>query len=416
MSIADGGATLYLLSNKGRDRRVLLAISAQTGAETLVYEDAVVDVSSIYTHPLTGKPLLAFTDPDYPKAEVLDPALRDAFKFLNQTAPARINIHSSDREFQRLTFSLNTDKGTEWFLYDMTRERLEQLGASPSLEHKADLADMKPIEIRSRDGIALRGYLTLPKNIPPHHLPMVLWVHGGPWGRDTWGYNTDAQFLANRGYAVMQLNYRGSLGYGRRFEELAVGEFAGKMQDDLLDGVQWAIEQGIADPAKIAIAGGSYGGYATLVGLSFTPETFACGIDIFGPSDLTKLVEDFPPYWKFEMDRWHRFVGDPGKPADRAVMQSKSPLFKADNINKPLLVIQGGMDVRVRTDQSEALVNQLKRANKPVEYWFIPEAGHGLNRWPLRLKQFRKSEDFLAECMGGRSSGFDFYQLGAWLF
>lgn len=416
VSIIDGGATLYLLSNKGRDHRVLLAFSAATSAETLVYEDDVVDVSSIYTHPLTGKPLIAFTDPDYPKAEVLNQGMRDAFKFLNHATPARISILSSDRAFQLLTLAVNTDKGTEWFLYDMAQSRLEQLGASPSLEHKADLSDMKPIEIRSRDGIALRGYLTLPKNVSAQPLPMVLQVHGGPWWRDAWGYDSEVQFLANRGYAVLQLNYRGSLGYGRRFEELAVGEFAGKMQDDLLDGVHWAVEQGIADPGKIAIAGGSYGGYATLVGLSFTPETFACGIDIFGPTDLAKLVEDFPPYWKFELDRWHRFVGDPSKAADRAIMQSKSPLFKADNINKPLLVIQGGMDVRVRTEQSETLVNQLRRANKPVEYWYIPKTGHAISHWPQRLQLFRKTEDFWADCLGGRSSGFDYYQLGAWLF
>lgn len=415
-SIADDGATLYLLSNKGHDRKVLLALSAANGAETLLYEDPIVDVSSIYTHPITGKPLVAFIDPDYPKAEVLDQSLRDTFKFLNRKTPARVRIHSSDRTFQHLTFSLNTDKGTEWYLYDIARERQELLGTSPSLEHKDELADMQPIEFRSRDGIAMRGYLTLPKNIPARNLPMVLRVHGGPWWRDVWGYDSEVQFLANRGYAVMQLNYRGSLGYGRRFEELAIGEFAGKMQDDLLDGAQWAIDKGIADPNKIAIAGGSYGGYATLVGMSFTPDKFACGIDIFGPSDLAKLVEDFPPYWKFELDRWHRFVGDPSNPADRAIMQSKSPLFKANNINKPLLVIQGGMDVRVRADQSEALVEQLKRAHKPVDYWYIPEAGHGLHHWPQRMKQFRKSEDFLAECLGGRSGGMDYYQLGSWLF
>lgn len=416
VSIVDGGATLYLLSNKGRDRRVLIALSMLTGEEKFVYEDSGVDISSIYTHPVTGKPLIAFTEPDYPEATLLDPALRDAFGFLNRATPARIGILSSDRAFQHLTLSVNTDKGTEWYLYNIAQNHLAKLGASPSMEHKADLSDMKPIEIRSRDGIALRGYLTLPKNVPAQRLPMVLWVHGGPWGRDAWGYNTEVQFPANRGYAVIQLNFRGSLGYGRRFEELAVGEFAGKMQDDLLDSMQWAIEQGIADPAKIAIAGGSYGGYATLVGLSFTPQTFACGIDIFGPSDLVKLVKDFPPYWKFELDRWHRFVGDPNKPADRLTMQSKSPLSKVDNINKPLLVIQGGMDVRVRADQSEALVNQLKRANKPVEYWFIPDAGHGISHWPQRLQQLRKTEDFLAECLGGRSSNFDFYQLGSWLF
>lgn len=416
VSIADGGSTLYLLSNKGRDRKALIELSADSGAEKTLYEDPAVDVSSIYAHPITGKPLIAYADPDYPSAVLLDPALRDALKFLDRQTPAHIEIVDSDREFRRMTLLVQTDKGNEWYLYNRAQDRLEQLGASPILQHRNELADMQPIDIRSRDGIPLRGYLTLPKGVPPQHLPMVLWVHGGPWWRDTWGYNAEVQFLANRGYAVMQVNFRGSLGYGRRFEESAIGEFAGKMHDDLLDGVQWAIDQGIADPAKIAIAGGSYGGYATLVGLSFTPERFACGIDIFGPSDLVKLVEEFPPYWKFELDRWHRYVGNPGNPTDRAVMQSKSPLYKADNIDKPLLVIQGGLDVRVRAEQSEALVNRLKHANKPVDYWFIPDAGHGIHHWPQRLQQFRKTEDFLADCLGGRNSGFDYYQLGAWLF
>ncbi len=416
LSIADGGATLYLLSNKGRDRRVLLELSAASGAEKILYEDPAVDISSVYTHPVTGRPLIAYTEPDFPKAVLLDPALRDSLKFLNRQTPAYIAILSSDRQFRRMTFSVYTDKGSAWYLYDMAQDHVEQLGLSPSLAHKDDLADMTPLEIRSRDGLALHGYLTLPKGMPARHLPMVLWVHGGPWWRDSWGYNPEVQFLANRGYAVMQINFRGSLGYGRRFEELAIGEFAGRMHDDLLDAVQWAIDRGIADPAKVAIAGGSYGGYATLVGLSFTPERFACGIDIFGPSDLVKLAEEFPPYWKFEMDRWHRYIGDPGNPSDRKIMQSKSPISKADNIVKPLLVVQGGMDVRVRTGQSEALVNQLRRANKPVEYWFIPGAGHGITHWPQRLQQFRMTEDFLAACLGGRNSGFDYYQLGAWLF
>jgi dipeptidyl aminopeptidase/acylaminoacyl peptidase len=214
----------------------------------------------------------------------------------------------------------------------------------------------------------------------------------------------------------LQINFRGSTGYGRHFQKLAIGEFAGKMQDDLLDGVQWAIDKGIADPDRIAIAGASYGGYATLVGLSFTPDTFACGIDIFGPTDLSKLVEDFPPYWKFEMDQWHRYVGDPGRSEDRLIMQSKSPLFKVESISKPLLVMQGGQDVRVKAEQSIRLVDKMHQLHKPVDFWLEPKMGHGIGHWPLRMKQFRKSEDFLAKCMGGRSSNFDYYQLGSWLF
>lgn len=416
ISAADAGAKLYLLSNKNRDRMALIELATASGEERLVYEDPAVDVSGIYTHPITGKPLIAYTEPGYPTAAVLDPSLKAPLDFLNAPAPARLEILGSDTRFHRLTLASATDKGIAWYLYDMEHGKLEKLGSSPSLEHKDALADMTPIKIASRDHVSLHGYLTLPRGVPPSRLPMVLWVHGGPWWRDAWQYNSEIQFLANRGYAVLQINYRGSTGYGRHFEELAIGEFAGKMQDDLLDGIKWAIDQGIADPAKIAIAGGSYGGYATLVGLSFTPETFACGIDIFGPTDLAKLVEDFPPYWKLEMDRWYRYVGDPAKPADRFTMQAKSPLFKAGDISKPLLVIQGGNDVRVRAEQSNELVSKLREHHKDVDFWLIPEAGHGITHWPLRLKQFRKMEDFLASCLGGRSSGFDYYQLGAWLF
>jgi dipeptidyl aminopeptidase/acylaminoacyl peptidase len=252
--------------------------------------------------------------------------------------------------------------------------------------------------------------------VPPNRLPLVVKVHGGPWARDGWGYNTEIQFLTNRGYAVLQINYRGSIGYGRHFQELAIGEFAGKMHDDLLDGVNWAVGKGIADPAKIAIVGGSYGGYAALVGLSYTPEVFACGIDINGPSDLIALTEKAPADWKFEMDYWYKYVGNPANEADRKVMKAKSPLFKTAEITKPLLVVQGAEDARVHKEHSLELVKQLEQAGKEVDLWLIPGTGHFIVRWPLQLKLYRKTEDFLARCLGGRSSGFDYYQLGAWLF
>ncbi|MDD2776264.1 MAG: S9 family peptidase [Gallionella sp.] len=412
----DKGSRVYLLSNKGRDRKALIELAADSGMEKLIYADPTVDISRVYTHPVTGEPLIAFLDPDYPKAVVLDHTLDAAFGFMKNQAHANFDIVSSDNPFHHLTINMNSDKGYEYYLYDLEHNHLELLGSSPSLVYKDSLTDTKPIEIMSRDHIPLHGYLTLPKDVPAHRLPMVLWVHGGPWGRVLWHYDSEIQFLANRGYAVMQINFRGSTGYGRHFEELAVGEFAGKMQDDLLDGVDWAIAQGIADPAKIAIVGGSYGGYAALVGLSFTPDTFACGIDMFGPTELVKLVEDFPPYWKLEMDLWYRYAGDPAKEADRKIMQAKSPLYKAADITKPLMVIQGEDDVRVRKEQSIEMVDKLKQYNKNVDFWLVPGAGHGLSDWPLKLTQFRKTEDFLAGCLGGRSSGFDYYQLGSWLF
>jgi dipeptidyl aminopeptidase/acylaminoacyl peptidase len=414
VSIVDKGARIYLLSNKDKDRQALIELAADSGKEKVVYADPMVDISRVYIHPVTGIPLIAFSYPDYPKAVVLDQSLNAAF--MKNKAHANYTIDSSDNQFHRVTINLNTDQGYEYYLYDIKSSHLQLLGSSPILAYKNILADTTPIEIISRDNVPLHGYFTLPRDVPPRHLPMVLWVHGGPWDRDYWQYDSDIQFLANRGYAVLQINYRGSTGYGRHFQELAIGEFADKMQDDLLDGVNWAIAQGIADPAKIAIVGGSYGGYAALVGLSSNPDTFACGIDMFGPTDLVKLLEDFSPYWKLEMDLWHQYVGDPTREADRAIMRAKSPLFKAADITKPLMVIQGADDVRVRKEQSIELVDKLRQYHKEVNFWLVPGTGHGITDWPLRLKQFRKTEDFLAGCLGGRSSGFDYYQLGAWLF
>lgn len=416
VSVSDDGGKIYILSNKGRDRKALVEIETLTGTENLVYSDPLVDVSNIYRHPVSGLPLLAFSDPNYPKVTLLNQSLSAIQSFMKAKAPGSFTVDSSDNQLHRMTISSFNDKGTEWYLYDIEHNQFEKLGSSSSLNHKAVLAEMSPIEITSRDNVTLRGYLTLPKNVAPRHLPMVLLVHGGPWDRDYWRYNSEVQFLANRGYVVLQINFRGSSGYGRLFQEMAIGEFAGKMQDDLIDGINWAIDKGIADPRAIAIMGGSYGGYASLVGLSFTPDRFACGIDIFGPTDLVRLVEDFPPYWKFEIDRWYRYVGNPSKAEDRVVMLSKSPLFKVGNINKPLMVIHGELDVRVQANQSITLVRKLKQQNKSVNFWLIPNAGHGVTHWPHRLKQFRKTEAFLADCLGGRSGGLDIFELGAWLF
>ncbi|HEX5338522.1 MAG TPA: prolyl oligopeptidase family serine peptidase, partial [Gallionella sp.] len=217
VSIADAGAKLYLLSNKNRDRLALIELATASGEEKLVYDAPLVDVSRIYAHPLTGEPLIANTEPGYPEAAILAPSLKASFGFLSNHPSARFNILGSDNLFHRLTLALSTDKGHEWYLYDVEHGQLEKLGSSPSLEHKDALADVKPIEIASRDNVPLHGYLTLPKGVPPHRLPMVLWVHGGPWARDDWQYNSEVQFLANRGYAVLQINYRGSTGYGRSF-------------------------------------------------------------------------------------------------------------------------------------------------------------------------------------------------------
>ena len=262
---------------------------------------------------------------------------------------------------------------------------------------------MKPLEIKARDGLMLPCYLTLPMGVPPRSLPLVLNVHGGPWWRDAWGYDVESQWLANRGYAVLKVNYRGSTGFGKRFLGLARHQFAGTMHDDLIDAVDWAVKQGIADPKRVGIWGWSYGGYATLVGLTFTPEVFACGVDGVGPSNLVTLVESFPPYWKVNLaTRWHPFVGDPADSADRADMLRRSPITRVDRIRAPLLVGQGANDPRVPQAQSDSMVTALRRRGVPVEYLVFPDEGHGFVRPENNLKFYAAAEAFLAKYLGGR--------------
>jgi dipeptidyl aminopeptidase/acylaminoacyl peptidase len=223
-------------------------------------------------------------------------------------------------------------------------------------------------------------------------------------------------FLANRGYAVLQVNYRGSSGYGRAFQEAAKGEFADKMHTDLLDGLDYLVQQGVADHTKVAIMGASYGGYASLVGMTHSPGRFACGISLFGMSDISSLLSQAPPYWDLGMFQWRDYVGDLAKPEDLKRMRDKSPLFKADQVQGPLLILQGARDARVQLNQSTRMVEALQKAGKPVDFVLFPKAGHGLQRWTDRLTYFRKTEDFLAHCLGGRSNGFDFFELGSLIF
>jgi dipeptidyl aminopeptidase/acylaminoacyl peptidase len=236
--------------------------------------------------------------------------------------------------------------------------------------------------------------------VPAKDLPTVLLVHGGPWARDTWGYKPVVQWLANRGYAVLQVNFRGSTGYGKAFLTAGYREWAGKMHDDLIDGVNWLVTQGLADPKKVAIMGASYGGYATLVGLTFTPEVFAAGVDLVGPSNLVTLLNSIPPYWAPFRALWARRLGDPDKDAE--FLQSRSPLFLAERIKAPLLIGQGANDPRVRQAESDQIVAALRQANKPVEYVVYTDEGHGLVRPENRLHFYATAEAFLATYLGGR--------------
>jgi dipeptidyl aminopeptidase/acylaminoacyl peptidase len=274
-----------------------------------------------------------------------------------------------------------------------------------------ELAPMQAVVVKARDGLELVSYLTLPPGSdsdgdgrPEKPVPMVLAVHGGPWGRDEFGYNSWHQWMANRGYAVLSVNYRGSTGFGKSFMRAAIREFAGKMHDDLIDGVNWAVDEGIADPEKVAIAGGSYGGYATLVGVSFTPDTFACGVDIVGPSSLVTLIESFPEYWKpFLAGTWYAYVGDPANEEDRADMLARSAISRIDDITVPLLVGQGANDPRVTKLESDQLVDAMAAKEQQVTYVNFPDEGHGFARPENRLAFYAVMEGFLAQCLGGRT-------------
>ena len=404
------GDTVWALSNRGRDRISLVRMDLASGDEKLVYEDPQVDLSGVFISYHTKEPLVAIAFPNYQKLHFFNPEIEeDARIFLDQDHVA-LNLNSADYEERLLTVAAYTDKDYEYYLFNRDTRQKVLLHRNPVSKYQDSLTSVQPVSFKSRDGLTIHAYLTLPQGTPGRGLPMVLLVHGGPWARDYWGYSSTVQFLANRGYAVLQINYRGSTGYGRAFKEAAVGEFAGKMHTDLIDGVDWAVAQGIADPQKIAIFGFSYGGYATLVGLTFTPETFACGVDVFGISNLVTFTQSVPQYWKNWMPYWYKYVGNPINPADITRMESKSPLFRVDQINRPLLIVQGANDARVKQQESDQIVDAMRKAGKEVKYILFPNEGHSIRNWQNRVIFYRKLEDFLARHLGGRSGGFDLYE------
>ena len=268
---------------------------------------------------------------------------------------------------------------------------------------------MQPVVIKARDGLNLVSYLSLPPGTAGHDsihprepLPLVLDVHGGPWARDSWGFQPEHQLWANRGYAVLSVNYRGSTGFGKDFVNAGNRQWAGKMHDDLVDAVRWAIAEKIADPQRVAISGGSYGGYATLVGLTFTPQLFACGVDIVGPSNILTLLKTIPPYWKPAIQMFKIRVGDYSSEPGRKFLEERSPLSYVDRIERPLLIGQGANDPRVKQAESDQIVKAMQSKHIPVTYVLFPDEGHGFVRPANRLAFYAVTEAFLAKHLGGR--------------
>jgi dipeptidyl aminopeptidase/acylaminoacyl peptidase len=404
---------VWAVSNRGRDRMALVALHTGLGWERVVFEDPVADVSAVTISQVTRAPLLASAQPGWPRVAILDADLARELRPLTERfagRPHRLEFLGADRRERRLLLTTGTDVQSETWLLDRDRGTLERLAASVPQDLAALLAPQQPVEIQSRDGLTLRGFLTLPPGAPPRRLPTVVLAHGGPWASTAWTdpFHSDdalrAQFLANRGYAVLQVEFRGSTGYGRAFMQGGMGEFARAMQNDLDDTLAWAVGQGISDPSRAAIMGISYGGYAALTGLTRDPGKWACGVAINAPTDLASLIESFPPHWRVDLSMWHEYVGDPRVPEDRAEMTARSPLARAAALERPVLIVQGGRDVRVRPDQAERMVAALHAAAKPVRYVPIAEMGHNPGYWAHHLTILRETEAHLKGCLGGRAN------------
>ena len=403
---------MYGVDSRGRDKAALVSISTDTGAASVIAQDEKADVNNAILHPTTNEPLAYQAEYLRAKWTALDEETASNLSFLDSKLDGDFQLLAvTDDMSKAVVYSDAADAPGVYHIHDRTAGTLSKMFATrPDLDG-APLQPMQAIEITSRDGLSLVSYLTLPPGSdadgdgrPEEPVPMVLNVHGGPWARDSYGYNSWHQWLSNRGYAVLSVNYRGSTGFGKEFVNAAVKEFAGKMHDDLIDAVDWAVDEGIADADKVAIAGGSYGGYATLIGVSFTPDTFACGVDIVGPSSLVTLVESFPDYWApFLEGTWYKYVGNPANEADRADMLARSAISRVDDVSVPLLIGQGENDPRVTKLESDQLVAAMAERDLPVTYVNFPDEGHGFVRPENRQAFYAVMEGFLSECLGGRA-------------
>jgi dipeptidyl aminopeptidase/acylaminoacyl peptidase len=405
------GDTLYLRDSRGRDTAALFAMDLASGATTLLAEDARADAGELMAHPATGKVEAVGFTYDKPAWKVLDASIQPDLDALAKVSAGELVIPSRTQADDRWIVSFLRDDGpSTYYLWERATQKATALFSNYAALENLPLVKMHAVQIPARDGLTLVSYLSLPKACDPQGagrparpVPLVLDVHGGPWARDSWGYNPSHQWLANRGYAVLSVNFRGSTGFGKKFLTAANGQWAGRMHDDLLDAVDWAVTQGIALRDKVAISGGSYGGYATLVGLTFTPEVFACGVDVVGPSSLITLLESVPPYWKPMLDMMRKRVGDPGTDEGRRDLLARSPLTRVDQIKRPLLIGQGANDPRVKQAEADQIVKAMTERKIPVTYALYPDEGHGFRRPPNRLSFQAVTEAFLAPILGGRA-------------
>ncbi|MDQ3021081.1 MAG: S9 family peptidase [Bacteroidota bacterium] len=394
----DNGNVIYAASNLGRDKSAIVKYDIKKGIELeMIYEHPEVDVDNL-NYSKKRKVLTTIPYNTWKRErKFLDKEIENIFKSVSKGMDDYevmiTDMNKNEDKFLIRTYS-DRSLGSNYF-YDLNSDKLTKLSDVSPWLNEDDMAEMKPVSYTTRDGLKINGYLTLPKGKEPKNLPVIINPHGGPWYRDNWGFNPEVQFLANRGYAVLQMNFRGSTGYGREFWEKSFKEWGKAMQDDISDGVKYLIDEGIADPKKIAIYGASYGGYATLAGLAFTPELYAAGVDYVGVSNLFTFMKSIPPYWKPYLEMIYEMVGDPVK--DSLLLSNSSPVFHVDKIVAPLFVAQGKMDPRVNIDESDQIIEALKKRGIDVPYMVKENEGHGFINEENRFDFYEAMEKFLAK-------------------
>ena len=395
------GNHIYLKDSRNANAGRLAKMEIATQEIEIIAEDPQYDVNDVMIHPDTYEVQAVSFYKTRNEWTVLDESIKSDFDKIAKLGRGDFFIIDRNNADDTWLVEFTKDTGPiSYYAYDRHSKKGTFLfDHRPELK-KYQLARMEPISFTARDGLTIHGYLTYPIGRGNKNLPMVLNVHGGPWGRDTWGYDGLAQWFANRGYVCLQVNFRGSTGYGKDFVNAGDKEWAGKMHDDLVDAVNWTIDQGITDSAKVAIFGGSYGGYAALVGATFTPDLFRCAVDIVGPSNLITLIKSIPPYWTTYLALFHKRVGNPD--TEEEFLKSRSPLFKVDQIKIPILIAQGANDPRVKTAESEQIVEAMKEKGLEYEYMVFPDEGHGFAKPENRLKFYAAAEKFLSIHLGGR--------------
>lgn len=404
------GRVLYMADSRDRDTAALAAIDIETRNKTIIASNSRADLSNALIHPTEKTMQAAAFTYERREWEILDKSIEEDIDYLRKVSGGDMEVISRTLDDTNWLVAYIVDDGpVRYYRYDRTAKKANFLFTNRKALEGISLAKMHPVIVKTRDGLDMVSFLTLPQGIdsdggarPSKPLPLVLFVHGGPWARDEWGFNPTHQWLANRGYAVLSVNFRGSTGFGKKFVNAGNMEWGRKMHDDLIDAIDWAVKEGIADQKRIAIMGGSYGGYATLAGMTFTPDKFACGVDIVGPSNLVTLLNTMPPYWTPAAELFKKRVGDHTTGEGRKFLLNRSPLTYADRIRSPLLIGQGANDPRVKQNESDQIVKEMQAKNIPVTYVLYPDEGHGFVQPENRLSFNAAAESFFSGCLGGR--------------